>query len=223
MALSNRNSAVADEVWHRRLAHQNLDLAMQGMIKKAFTGFEVQAPTWGNPMAISEIMEQVCRTYAMGRQHKEAMRGMRQMTGTLLEYIHSDICGPMQTPALTGERDFTTFIDEASECLAVALLKTKGEVFDNFVLYRQRVEEDTGKEIKHLRSDGGGYMNAKFLTYLRNAGIVKQTTNLYSPAQNGIAERANRTLMEGAHCMLTDAGIGNEFWGFAVLTTAYIL
>ena len=29
--------------------------------------------------------------------------------------------------------------------------------------------------------------------------------------------------MEGARCMLADAGLGNEYWGFAVLATAYIM
>ena len=152
------------------------------------------------------------------------MTGKRKKVENLLECIHSDVCGPMQTPALSGELYFVTFVDEALGRLAVALLRSKAEIFENFAVYRQRAEKDTGKTVRSLRSDGGGeYMTEKFLTYLREAGIVKQTTPPYTPAQNGIAERANRTIMESARCMLADAQLGNEFRGYAVLAATHIL
>ena len=88
------------------------------------------------------------------------MTGTRQKTINLLEYVHGDVCGPMQTTTPSGERFFVTFIDVASGRLAVTLLRTKGEVFDNFIIFRRRAEKDTGRAIRHLRSDGGGeYMN----------------------------------------------------------------
>lgn len=66
------------------------------------------------------------------------------------------------------------FINDASALLAIPLLRTKGEVLDNLIIYGRRVEKGTGTAIRHLRSDGGGeYINEKFLTYLRDAGIVK--------------------------------------------------
>ena len=130
----------------------------------------------------------------------------------------------MQTPALSGELYFVTFVDEALGRLAVALLRSKAEVFENFAIYRQHAENDTGKAVRSLRSDGGGeYMSKKFLTYLREAEIVKQTTPPYTPAQNGIAERANSTIMESARCMLADAQLGNEFWAYAVSATTHTL
>ena len=130
----------------------------------------------------------------------------------------------MEPPAVRGERYFVTFIDEASGRLAISFLYSKGDVFENFITYRQRAEKETGKEIKSFRTDGRGeYMNNKFHTYLREAGIVKITTPPYTPAQNGLAERTNRTLTEAARCMLLDAGLGNQFWGFAILAAAHII
>ena len=80
----------------------------------------------------------------------------------------------MQTPTLSGELYFATFVDEASGRLAVALLCSKEEIFENFAVYRQRAEKDTGKAVRSLPSDGGGeYMSEKFFTYLREAGIVQ--------------------------------------------------
>ena len=160
VALSNKDSAATTEVWHRRIGHRSFDAIAQGRIQKGVTGLEVKR---GTPMAINGILEEVCRTCAAGRQHKEAMTGKREQTTNLLENIHSDVCGPMETPAVNGERYFVTFIDEASGRLAISLLHRKRDVFENFIAYHQRAEKETGKEIKSFRTDGWGeYMNNKF-------------------------------------------------------------
>ena len=224
MALTNRDSAATAKVWHRRLAHRNFSPAAQDVIQKAVGGLLIAKAPSGDAAAAAEMEEGVCSVCAIGRQNKDPITGSREKTSELLENIHSDICGPMQTATLAGERYFITFIDEASGRIAVTLLQSKAEAFENFESYRNRAENDTGKKIKTLRTDGGGeYLNRNFLAYLRKAGIVKRTTTPYSPSQNGIAERSNRTLLEGARCMLLGAGLGNEFWGQAVLATAYIM
>ena len=224
MALTNRDAAATEEVWHRRLAHRNFRAAAQDALQKAVSGLVIAKNVRGDTGTTSGIAEGVCSTCATGRQHKDPTTGTREKTTNLLENIHSDICGPMQTATFANERYFVTFVDEASGRITVALLQSKAEAFENFVSYRNRAEKDTGKQIKTLRTDGGGeYLNRNFLSYLRSAGIVKRTTTPYSPKQNGIAERANRTLLEGARCMLQGAGLGNEFWGQAVLATAYII
>ena len=46
----------------------------------------------------------------------------------LLQVIHSDVCGPMQTPNLSGKSYFATFIDEYSHYCVVFLIKNKSEV-----------------------------------------------------------------------------------------------
>lgn len=170
------------------------------------------------------MIEGICTACAAGRQHKEAMTGRRAKTVNLLENIRSDVCGPMETPALTGERYFVTFIDEASGRLALSLIHSKADVLEKFIAYPQRAEKDTGRKIKSFRTDGGGeYVNRRFTTYLREGGIVKVTTPPYTAAQNGIAELANHTLTEAARCMLQDAGLGKEYWGHAILAATHII
>jgi len=45
----------------------------------------------------------------------------------------------------------------------------------------------------------------------------------YTPEQNGLAERTNRTLIEKARCMLFDAKLENELWAEAINTAVYII
>ena len=47
--------------------------------------------------------------------------------------------------------------------------------------------------------------------------------NVYTPQENGVSERMNRTLVEMARCLLHDAGLPDSFWGYAVLHSARIL
>jgi hypothetical protein len=44
----------------------------------------------------------------------------------------------------------------------------------------------------------------------------------YTPQQNGVAERANQTIVECVRTMIHGAGLGQEFWGEAVTTATYL-
>ncbi|KAK2578107.1 hypothetical protein KPH14_012021 [Odynerus spinipes] len=83
----------------------------------------------------------------------------------------------------------------------------------------ESVKTQFQKEPKVIRSDRGGeYLNKNLQDYLRREGIRSQFTVAYSPQQNGIAERKNRSLIEMARCMLFDAELEKKYWGEAVNT-----
>lgn len=54
------------------------------------------------------------------------------------------------------------------------------------------------------------------------SGINHQKTNPYTPEQNGLCERMNRTIIEKARCLLFDAKLSKEFWAEAVNTAFYL-
>ncbi|XP_073152983.1 uncharacterized mitochondrial protein AtMg00710-like [Henckelia pumila] len=55
------------------------------------------------------------------------------------------------------------------------------------------------------------------------SGIQRHSTVPYTPQQNGVAERINRTLLERVRCMLACSGLSKKFWGEAVCTTVYLI
>nr|GEW57274.1 uncharacterized mitochondrial protein AtMg00810-like [Tanacetum cinerariifolium] len=68
------------------------------------------------------------------------------------------------------------------------------EVFKNF---RKKVETETGENVKILRTDGGGeFLSNQFTMYCNETGLERHYTSPYSPQQNGVVERRNRTLVE---------------------------
>jgi len=70
-------------------------------------------------------------------------------------------------------------------------------VFDKFKEYKALVENQTSMKIKTFRLDNGGeFVFKKFDNFLHECGIQRQTSALYTPQQNGVAEQTNRTIME---------------------------
>ncbi|KAL2243923.1 UNVERIFIED_CONTAM: Retrovirus-related Pol polyprotein from transposon TNT 1-94 [Sesamum indicum] len=54
-------------------------------------------------------------------------------------------------------------------------------------------------------------------------GIKRHRTNPYTPQQNGVAERMNRTLLDKVRCMLISFRLPKSFWGEAILTAVYLI
>ncbi|GBP76646.1 Retrovirus-related Pol polyprotein from transposon TNT 1-94 [Eumeta japonica] len=66
------------------------------------------------------------------------------------------------------------------------------------------------------------FCNSKFDDFLMSHGIVHHKTNPYTPEQNGLSERYNRTIVEKAKCLLFDAGLEKRFWAEAAHTAVYL-
>nr|GEW56531.1 hypothetical protein [Tanacetum cinerariifolium] len=71
------------------------------------------------------------------------------------------------------------------------------EAIGEFHLCLPRSRKPTGKIIKSLRSDRGGeYMSQEFLDHLKEHGIISHRTPPYTPHNNGVSKRRNRTLLD---------------------------
>ena len=83
-----------------------------------------------------------------------------------------------------------TFIDNHSYFCHVYLLKSKDEVFSKFIEFQTRVEKKFGRSVKKIRNDRGGqYRSKKPEAYLKEHGIIVDTTTPYSPLSNEIVEK----------------------------------
>eukprot|EP00253_Pinus_taeda_P009076 PITA_09076 len=54
------------------------------------------------------------------------------------------------------------------------------------------------------------------------AGIMKETIVAYTPEQNGVVERKNRTIMKATYAMLHDLGLPKFLWGEAANIAIYV-
>src|SRR5438045_8141928 len=119
---------------------------------------------------------------------------------------------------------FITFIDDYSRYGHIYLISHKSEALKCFEAYLNEVENKLERKVKTLRTDRGReYLSQQFKELCSEKGIVRQLTMPYTPQQNGVAERRNRTLMDMVRSMMAQASLPVSFWGDALLTAAYLL
>ncbi|KAL6321459.1 hypothetical protein AAG906_016558 [Vitis piasezkii] len=116
--------------------------------------------------------------------------------GDVLEFIHTDICGPFPTPSWNGQQYFITFIDDYSRYDYLYLIHEKSQSLDVFKNFKVEVENQLGKKIKVVKSYRGGEYYGRydgsgeqcprpFAKYLMKCDIVPQYTIPGAPSQNG--------------------------------------
>ena len=141
-----------------------------------------------------------------------------------MQLIHFDICGLMNVRARHESFYFITFIDDYTCYNHVYLISHKSEALDCFRRYKRLVENQLDKSSKALRTDRGcKYLFEQFKELCDERGIARQLMMPYTPQQNGMAERRNRTLLEMVRLMMAQANLLISYWGDALLTAAYIL
>lgn len=67
------------------------------------------------------------------------------------------------------------------------------------------------------------YETTHLQEFCERNGIIYELTAPYSPQQNGITKRKNRTLKDMMNSMLVSSGLTDNMWGEAVLSAGYIL
>jgi transposase InsO family protein len=183
--------------WHKVLGHRDLTVI------KALSSSNVTQPIVINSCPVNESCE-ICPQGKITRMSFVSSHDIKSKG--ILDLIHSDVCGPMQTNSVSGKRYLLTFIDDFSRYTVTYYLKEKSEVLEKFKEFVQFVKTKFNKKPKVIRSDRGReYCGHEFANYLKTVGIQQQLTAPYSPQQNGIAERKNRTLVEMARCMLIES------------------
>ncbi|KAJ9561267.1 hypothetical protein OSB04_006427 [Centaurea solstitialis] len=108
-----------------------------------------------------------------------------------LDMLHMDLCGPMRV-----------------QNLIIAFIK--------------RIQVLLGRQVKKLRSDNGTeFRNVKLQSFLEEVGISHNFSAVFTPQQNGVVERKNRTLVEAARSMIAHSGVPPSLWAEAVSTACY--
>ena len=200
--------------WHARLGHINVD-TMKSMIQRELVT--------GIPQF--EIEKRVCGSCLMGKQTRQTFPQSTSYRATkILELIHGDLCGPISPSTSAGNRYVLVLIDDHSRYMWTSLLKEKGETFNKFKAFKSLVEKETGTHIQSFRTDRGGeFVSHEFNHFCNESGVKRYLTAPYTPQQNGVVERRNRTMMEMARSIMKHMGVPNYLWGEAVRHSTYLL
>lgn len=207
---SEANSCI--HVWHNRFGHRDPNAIKS--LEHQLDDFQMK------PCQVKQVCE-CCIAAKMTR--KPFPKQSESRSSEVLELIHTDVCGPMQTATPGGNRYFMTMIDDYSKYTVLYLLKNKSDVAAKIKEYVKFVQTKFERTPKVIRSDRGGeYVNEELKKFLQSEGIKAQLTAPFTPQQNGCSERKNRYLVEMTRSMLIDSKLPNKYWGEAVNTANYL-
>jgi hypothetical protein len=202
------------QLWHRRMGHLNPH-SLRSMGSK---GVAIGVPLISGALA-------PCTSCYEGKQSRRpAPKEATRRADKPLALIHSDLCGMIQPRSLAGSHYFVTFTDDYSRYTWIFFLQKKSDTLASFQKFKATVElAFPGSFIQAFRSDRGGeFISTAFSDFLQSSGIHRELTQAYTPHQNGVSERKNRTLLEKARSMFLEAHTPRFLWAEAVNTANYL-
>jgi len=201
--------------WHARLAHTPHTVLRKMRETASVTGFSVDAE--------STAITSPCAGCAFGKLARQPFRPSFKRALHPLDLVHSDLVGPMQTGSMQGSSYFASFIDDFSGHAVAIPLASKNGLSRALTTFISWAETQSNRKLKVLRSDRGGeYVNAEVRAILERNGTSHNLTAPYSPAQNGRAERWNRTIINSTLSMIHGASMSRGFWEHALQSAVHI-
>lgn len=213
------NISVDPEVlkWHRKLGHLGFDslatMASNGL-------FGAQSP---KPSAFLQAKAEQCETCVRTKHSRNPHPARSVKAAAVCDRIHTDVSF-FDVISRTGHIGFVSFIDEATGRAITRLIKRKSDVTQ---LTQQAVawfETQSGRSVKSIRSDNGGeYLSLEFAAFCASKGIIHEFSAAYTPQQNGIAERFNRTIKDRVRAMLDDCSLSHCYWPYALTYACHVM
>ena len=207
--------ATTTDLWHRRLGH----VSHGGLRKTAESVLSMPLPE-----RLTQPNEN-CGVCPTGKA--TALPHNRSTTQyDLGELLHCDTFGTIQPSSLSGAWYFTLLMEQHRHLMFLLVRKSvNSEETKKFIEGTVAfIENQTGKKVKTLRTDPGTeFVNLKLALYLREHGIKHEKTIAGESQQNGVIERAGRTVMNCARSMLHAANLPGELWAEAVSTAVYLI
>ncbi|CAI7932708.1 unnamed protein product [Closterium sp. NIES-54] len=210
-AFSNPTSATGECNWftlHRRMGHVVLPILQQLVKNEMVASIRVK----GEP---DEVLG--CPTCMQAKFTRYPFSSSEAMAKAPLDEVVMDVVGPLKLGA-AGAEYFLTILNVYTRMTWVYVLSKKSDMAETVKTdWLPMVERQQDRLVKAIHTDRGGEILSKeFGLWLKKNGIRHSLTMPYSPAMNGIAERANRTITETARGLLIEAGLPDYFWPDAV-------
>jgi transposase InsO family protein len=157
---------------------------------------------------------QAVKQVGVHHPHKNIMTTERP-----LELLHMDLFGPIAYISIGGSKYCLVIVDDYSRLTWVFFLQEKTQIQETLNKFLRRAQNEFGLRIKKIRSDNGTeFKSSQIEGFLEEEGIKHEFSSPYTPQQNSVVERNNRTLLDMARTMLDEYKTSDQFWAEAVNT-----
>ncbi|CAA7262723.1 unnamed protein product [Cyclocybe aegerita] len=216
------NSAIETitlDQFHRRMGHISPEVARRLVSNKFVTGVRLTTmSTSGDPFFCESCV------YAKATRKSVPKERAGERASEFGGEVHSDLWGPAPVSTRGSRRYYVTFIDDKTRLTHLYLMRNKSDTFAKYREYEVWCDAQLGARVKVLHSDRGGeYTGKEFVVHLKAHGTARKQTVHDTPAQNGVAERRNRIIMERVRVLLHSSGLPKFLWGEAARHVVWLL
>ncbi|KAJ9536026.1 LOW QUALITY PROTEIN: hypothetical protein OSB04_un000809 [Centaurea solstitialis] len=209
----SRASTDTNWLWHKCLSYLNFKTLNQLCINNLVVGLP--------DFRYTKVS--LCSACEKGKQTRASFKS-KQMSSisSPLQLLHMDLFGPVNVQSIAGKKYTLVIVDEYSRYTWVFFLRSKSDAPEEIFLFVRKMEKLNNLSVRSIRSDHGTeFKNSTLETFFDQKGISQNFSSIRTPQQNGVAERRNRTLIEAARSMLSEANLATQFWAEAVNTACY--
>ncbi|GKE45588.1 retrovirus-related pol polyprotein from transposon TNT 1-94, partial [Tanacetum coccineum] len=136
--------------------------------------------------------------------------------------VYSKSIIPVTPRSINHEKYTLVIVDEYSRYTWVYFLKKKIQVRETIMSFIKRVENQNDIKVKQLGTHNGTeFRNNILVNFCDEKEISQNFFSPYTPEQNGVAKRKNRTLIEAARTMLSGSVFSKQYWAEVVATAYY--
>src|SRR5262245_7803220 len=200
------------ETWHKRFGHVGYPSLQKLYERNMVDGFNVNTHTTKPDCVACTEAKQHVEPFPKHTSRQEEPGGL----------THIDLWGKYAIRSINGNQYYLLFVDDSRRYVTVNFLKEKTEAAQGVINYLAHLITQ-GRTPKAIQIDRGKeFVNEKLDKWCKNKGIDIRLTAPYSPSQNGVAERMNRTLVELGRAMLTAQDLPEFLWEYAILHAAYL-
>ncbi|GJX54141.1 retrovirus-related pol polyprotein from transposon TNT 1-94 [Tanacetum coccineum] len=200
-------------LWHKRLSHLNF---------KNINKLAKQSKVLGLPSLVYS-KDKPCTTCEKGKHHRASFKTKQNFSiRKCLHPLHMDLFGLVSPMSINHEKYTLVIVDEYSRYTWVHFLKKKSQAPKIIMSFIRMVENLNNVKVKQIKTDNGTeFRNHELESFCDEKGISQNFSSPYTPEQNGVAERKNRTLIEAARTMLNGSVLSKHFWTEAVRIACY--
>ena len=226
--LRKLNAAATHELWHQRLCHPGK--TTMETVHKTADGVPILTHGRNGFYKCQTCMRAKAERSAKHVDQEPSFKVERpgQLFHMDFGFVRgSDFKEKNEEGKIVTSRDgyncYLIIVDRFSGYMWIMLSKNKNPPLE-FVSSFLDKHADRQSPIRQVRTDQGGelWSSADFQRIVTESGFILEPTGAGNPKQNGVAESPNKSLGRLMRGMLYNAGLGSQYWSYALVHAVYI-